>query len=122
MYIACILYVSCMSFGIRIKCQKTCMDKMPDDKMPENIKPDKMPDNPYPNPHPKPHPNGCWFSSVSLFLSTHTLSPNTHSLYLSTQTLSNSLSRYMYTLSPSPYILSIYLSLSLSCVEVPPPC
>ena len=30
--------------------------------MPENEKPDKMIDNPYPNPHPKPHPNGCWFS------------------------------------------------------------
>ena len=49
-------------------------DKVPEDKMPENEKPDKMPedkmpDNPYPNPHLKPHPNGCWLSSVSLFLS-----------------------------------------------------
>ena len=31
-------------------------DKMPEEKMPE----DKMPDNPYPKPHPIPrlHPNG----------------------------------------------------------------
>ena len=31
--------------GIRTKCQKTCTDKMPVDKIPRNEKPDKMPEN-----------------------------------------------------------------------------
>ena len=72
--------------------------------MPENEKPDKMLNNPYPNPHPKPHPNGYWFSSVPLFLFTHTLS----NVYLSIHTPS----LFLSTHTPSLY-LSIYSPLSL---------
>ena len=73
-----------------------------------------MLNNPYPNPHPKPHPNGYWFSSVSLFLFTHTLSNvylsiHTPSVYLSTHIHTHSL--YKHTLSLSLYTNSLNLSI-----------
>ena len=75
---------------------------------------DKMLNNPYPNPHPKSHPNGYWFSSVSLFLFTHTLSNvylsiHTPSVYLTTHIHTHSL--YKYTLSLSLYTNSLNLSI-----------
>ena len=59
---------------VKFPVQSTCRipDKMPEDKMPENEKLDKMTDNPYPNPYPRPQPNRSWSSSLSLYLSTHT--------------------------------------------------
>ena len=91
--------------------------------MPEN----KMHDNPYRNLYPRPHPNRYWSSSVSLFLSTHTLSRSlyTHflflSLFLTTHTLCFSLNTHLLSLFLSTqklyirvHTLSIYLhSLSL---------
>ena len=89
---------------------------MPEDKMPENEKPDKMPedkmtDNPYPNPYPV----AGHTLTVPLSLS---FSMHTPSFYLSTYTLSlalyiHSLSLSLHRHTPSLY-LSTYTPLSLS--------
>ena len=91
------------------------------DKMPQNEKPGKMPenkmtDNPYPNHYPRPHPNRSWSSSVSLFLSL-SLSVysvyihSTHCLYLSKDTLP--LSLFLSTYTHSLYLSTYTLFLSL---------
>ena len=99
-------------------CKNMIMFQWIPDKMTENEKPDKMSNNPYLNPHAKPHPNGYWFSSVSLFLFSHTLS----NVYLSKHTPSVYLSTHIHTHSLSPHKLSQSLythSLSLSLYILP---